>query len=133
MNDQQSPPAFDPQFPQPPQPVSRTYRESALSDQETFALLAESMANGRNGNGTNGQPANGHAVNGNGTNGHAVTGHQPVNSHAVNGHQPVNGHSVDDRIGDRPTSGQDRLASDDHRSGRKGPLSKFAPTGVALD
>ncbi|MDH3301241.1 MAG: sigma-70 family RNA polymerase sigma factor [Acidimicrobiia bacterium] len=56
MNDQQSPSAPDPQVPPspPPKPVIRTRRESALSDQEAFALLAESMAEGRNGNGSTG-------------------------------------------------------------------------------
>ncbi len=56
MNDQQSPSAPDPQPPKPPKPMrppqspSRSRQESAVSDQEAFALLAESMA-GRNGGG----------------------------------------------------------------------------------
>lgn len=68
MNDQQSPSAPDPEVPrstQPPQPLSRARRESALSDTETFALLAESMAGVRNGNG-NGNGSGDHETRGNG-------------------------------------------------------------------
>ncbi len=85
MNDQQSPSAPDP-YPLPhPSPATRSERESALSDQEAFSLLAESISADDDRSVTDGLTTNGHHVARSVTNGSATNGGTATNGSAANG------------------------------------------------